>query len=263
MIVDFHAHVYPEKVADKALTGISKFYMIPLHRDSKGTADNLRSLGLNAGIDKFVIHSVAQVPSQVININDFIARTVNTYPDHFIGFGTLHPGFDNCPEEIQRLKNLGLRGVKIHPDVQQFAIDDVRMLDIYARLEGNIPVLIHTGDYRYDYSHPKRLARVLDMFPDLVVIAAHFGGWSIWDLALEYLEHRFCYLDISSSIMFLGNRRATELIRVYGAERILFGSDYPMWSPGDELERFNTLDLTDDEKDMILSRNALRILENG
>jgi predicted TIM-barrel fold metal-dependent hydrolase len=259
MIIDFHAHVYPDKIAAKAIRNISDFYKIPIHCSCDGTPDNLISLGDEAGIDRFVIFSAAQTASQVTGINDYISRVALAHPQRFIGFGSVHA--DSSPDEIDRLQTLGLKGVKLHPDFQSFNIDDERMLPIYARMEGKLPVIVHTGDYRYDWSHPRRMARVCDMFPKLTVIAAHFGGWSLWDLAQDFLEHRRCYVDVSSSIMFLGNRRATELIRVYGAERVLFGTDYPMWNPKEELERLYALNLSSREMDLILANNAAELLE--
>jgi len=127
-------------------------------------------------------------------------------------------------------------------------------------LQGRLPVLMHCGDYRTEYSHPRRMARVLELFPRLTVIAAHFGGWSVFDLALEYFKDRRCYMDVSSAIPYLGHKRAVELIRIYGAERFLFGSDYPMWDPGDCLKEFLELDLTDAERERILCGTAKEIL---
>jgi predicted TIM-barrel fold metal-dependent hydrolase len=166
---------------------------------------------------------------------------------------------DPCAE-IERMIGLGLRGIKLHPDMQKIDIDDKKMMDMYAMLEGRMIAVFHTGDYRFGFSHPSRLARVLDAFPKLTVVAAHFGGWSVYDLALEYFRKRRCYLDISSSIPYLGMERTKELIRIYGAERILFGSDFPMWDPVLCLEEFNRVDLRDDERELILCKNALRIL---
>ena len=258
MIIDFHAHVYPSQIADKAAHNIGKFYNVKICHN--GTVETLLEIGRIAHIDKFLIHSVAQKPEQVRGINNFIASQCDAHPNTFIGFGSLHVNVRNYTDEIDHIMAVGLKGIKLHPDVQEFYIDDDRMLDIFSHLENRLPVLIHAGDYRYDYSHPSRIARIIDCFPKLTVIAAHFGGWSLYDLALEYLEQRFCYLDVSSAMMYLGKRRSEELIRAYGAERILFGSDYPMWDPAAELERFHALSLSDNEKEMILSGNALRIL---
>jgi predicted TIM-barrel fold metal-dependent hydrolase len=291
MIIDFHAHIYPEKIAARAVANICAFYSIPMGCD--GTVEGLLKFGIQGGgscapqtawspaaggsprnaslpagagrpgqclIDRFVVFSAAAAPGQVISINNFIARTVAEHPE-LTGFGTLHPDFEDPRGEIDRLMGLGLRGLKFHPDMQLFNIDDERMMRIYALAEGKLPIVFHTGDYRYEYSHPARLARVLDAFPRLTAVAAHFGGWSLFDLALEYFKDRFCYFDVSSSIPYLGKKRAAELIRIYGAERFLFGSDYPMWDPRRCLEDFYALDLDGEERELILHENAERILK--
>jgi predicted TIM-barrel fold metal-dependent hydrolase len=162
--------------------------------------------------------------------------------------------------EIERLIGLGLKGVKLHAEMQGFRIDDKKMMDIYAMLEGRLPVLFHCGDFRFDNSHPARLVRILDNFPRLTVIAAHFGGWLIYDLALEYLRNRRCYLDISSSLPLSGLERGAELVSVYGAERLLFASDYPMWNPSQCVKDFNKIKCSAAERDAVFYRNALKIL---
>ena len=257
MIVDFHTHIYPEKIAAKAVASIGEFYGIPMQGD--GTAASLLESGRRGGIERFVVFSAAAVPEQVQAINDYIAAVCREHPQ-LTGFGTLHKDMKNPPDEIERLLALGLRGIKLHPDMQRFNIDDDGMMDIYASLEGRLPVVFHTGDYRYSFSHPSRLARVLDNFPRLCVVAAHFGGWSVFDIAYDYFRNRSCFFDVSSSLAFLGQRRAVELIHAYGAERFLFGSDYPMWDPAACLEEFLRLELSDHEKEHILWKNAERIL---
>jgi predicted TIM-barrel fold metal-dependent hydrolase len=257
-IIDFHTHIYPEKIAAKAVASIGEFYHIPMRQD--GTAESLIASGRSCGIGHFVVFSAAAVPAQVPAINDYIASTCREHPE-FTGFGTLHKDMENPQDEIERLMGLGLRGLKFHPDMQRFDIDDEKMMDIYAAVEGRLPIIFHTGDYRYSFSHPSRLARVLDNFPGLCAIATHFGGWSMVDIAYDYFHNRRCYFDVSSSLPFIGLRRAAELIHSYGPERFLFGSDYPMWDPAACLKEFMELDLTDDEKELILWKNARNILE--
>jgi predicted TIM-barrel fold metal-dependent hydrolase len=267
MVIDFHTHIYPEKIAAKAVANIWDFYTIKMQMD--GTVKTLLECGRGGSIDHsdnahcidhFVVFSAAAVPEQVYIINDYIASVCREHPQ-MTGFGTLHKDMENPQEEIERLIGLGLKGIKLHTDMQKFNIDDDRMMDIYAILEGRLPVIFHTGDYRYDYSHPSRLARVLDNFPKLCVVAAHFGGWSIFDIAWDYFHNRNCYFDVSSSLPYLGKRRAAELIQSYGARRFLFGSDYPMWNPVVCLKEFLELDLPDSEKEMILWQNAAEILQ--
>jgi predicted TIM-barrel fold metal-dependent hydrolase len=176
----------------------------------------------------------------------------------------MHADFKDKIGETQRMTDLGLRGVKIHPDTQYFNMDDERMFELYDYLRNeNLPLLIHCGDYRYDYSHPRRLKNLLNLFPGLTVIGAHFGGWSVQDLAYEYLADEDCYLDTSSSFFMTGMKRAKELIRLYGAERMVFGTDYPMWDVGFELDNFMKIGLKDSENELILYKNAMTILNLG
>ncbi len=257
-IIDFHAHIYPEKIAKKAVQSVSSFYGIPM--DGDGTVDALLREGKKMGVRRFLVQSVATVPQQVHSINDFIAQQCKAH-EELIGFGTLHPAMEDPFAEIERMKKLGLQGVKLHPDTQQFDLDDARMFPVYDALQGDLPVLFHCGDYRYSYSHPSRFARVLDNFPKLTAIGAHFGGWLLWDLALEYLQDKRCYVDTSSSTMYLGKRRSLELIRLYGADRVLYGTDFPMWNAEEELQRINSLGLSQEERKLILGENARRILQ--
>jgi predicted TIM-barrel fold metal-dependent hydrolase len=112
--------------------------------------------------------------------------------DRFFGFGTVHADMENICQEVEYITQNGLLGIKMHPDSQGFAVDDERLFPVYDMISGKIPVLFHAGDKRYDYSHPARVRRVIDMFPKLQVIAAHFGGWSMFDLAHSYLKDTDC-----------------------------------------------------------------------
>lgn len=257
-IIDFHAHIYPSKISERAVQSIGEFYHIPM--DGGGTAEILLDETKGLGISNYVVHSVAVTPAHVPVINEFISAECRKHPE-FVGFGTIHAGCERPLEEIEQMQKLGLRGIKIHPDTQQFCMDDERMFPVYdAAQEKGLPILIHCGDYRYDYSHPRRLTRILDLFPHLTVIAAHFGGWSVFDLAVEYLKDRQCFLDTSSSIPMIGHQRAAELIYLYGVERIVYGTDFPMWNPRAELESFFEIPLGDDEREKILYGNAAKIL---
>lgn len=259
MIYDFHAHIYPEKIAARAVEGVGHFYQLPMAAD--GTAETLLRLGKPAGITNYIVHSVATGAKQVRSVNDFISEEMEKYPEELIGFGTLHPDYEDLLGELERIEQLGLRGLKLHPDSQQFFVDDKRMYPVYDYLQGRLPLLVHCGDYRFDYDHPRRVRKILDDFPRLELIAAHFGGWSVFDVAVEYLQDKNCYMDCSSSIMFIGRRRALELIRLYGSHRLVFGSDYPMWNPAVELSVLEGLGLTAQELDDMLYRNAERILK--
>lgn len=259
MIIDAHAHIYPAKIAAKAVAGVGEFYSgLEMHLD--GTADTLIKTGTEAGIEKFIVQSVATTPAQVESINNFIAGSVSEHPDQLIGFAAMHPDYEDIEKEIDRAVSLGLKGVKIHPDFQKFNVDDKNAMRIYEVIEGRLPILIHMGDHRTDYSKPRRLLNVLDAFPKLEVIGAHFGGWSEWDAAAEVLGGRHLWVDTSSSLYSMTPEHARELIDIYGAEKVLFGTDYPMWTAKDELEMFDKIPLTDEEREMILHKNAERLL---
>jgi predicted TIM-barrel fold metal-dependent hydrolase len=258
MIIDSHVHIYPEKIALKASAGVGDFYDIPMGFD--GRTETMLALEDEAGVDRCLVHSVATKPEQVVSINNFIAESVNASNGRFIGFATLHPDLENIEAEVDRIIKIGLRGVKMHPDFQRFALNEDRAMKLFEKLEGRLPVLIHTGDYRYEFSNPDMVIDVLDAFPKLDFIGAHFGGWSVWDEAEQKLLKKRMWVDTSSSFYSMDSSRALELIRAWGAERVLFGSDYPMWSPVDELKKINALSLTAEEREKILHGNIEKLL---
>ncbi|HOQ06873.1 MAG TPA: amidohydrolase family protein [Clostridiales bacterium] len=256
-IIDIHAHIFPGRIAEKAVSSIGKYYGIKMSH--KGTVEDLLESGSRINVSKYVVHSSATVVEQVRAINDYIAEVQSAHPE-FVGFATLHPGLGNVAAEVDRIIGLGLRGIKLHPEFQRFSIDDDDMMPIYEAVEGRLPVLMHMGDENADSSSPVRLSRVLDRFPGLVVIAAHFGGYRMWDLSCEYLIGRNVYLDTSSTLAFISPEQATDMIRKHGADKVLFGSDYPMWDHREELERFMALDLTEEERKAVLYGNAEKLL---
>ncbi len=257
-IIDIHAHIYPDKIAQKASTAIEHFYDIPM--DCDGTLGSLLKAGDRAGVDTFVVHSVATGPEQVQSINNFIAGAVQAHPGRLIGFATLHPHSEHIEREVDRVTALGLKGIKIHPDFQKFNIDSDEAFRIYEAIEGRLPVLIHTGDYRYEFSKPRRVLNVIKRFPRLDVICAHFGGWSEWGDAAGVLAGQGVYVDTSSSLYSLTDEQAKALIISFGADRVLFGSDYPMWEPAPDIEKLLRIGLSAEEKEKIFHLNAEKLL---
>lgn len=256
-VIDAHAHIYPDKIAPKAVEAVGDFYNVGMFGD--GTADGLLAAKDRAPITHFIVHSVATTAHAVTAINDFIAKQCQAHPE-FIGFAAMQQDFEDPAAELQRAVELGLRGVKLHPDTQKVNMDDNRLMRIYELIEGRMPLVVHCGDYRSDFSHPRRMKRILHEFPSLVVDAAHFGGWSVFDLAVEYLENENCFLDMSSSQALLGRRRTRELCEIYGADRILFGSDFPMWNPIDEFEAFESLGFSKADFEKMTWHNAERFV---
>lgn len=257
-IIDIHAHIFPEKIAQKAAVNIGAFYDIQMHSD--GSVSTLLKLGEKCNINTFVVHSVATVPEQVEVINDFIYNEVSKHSDKLIGFATIHPDYENIETEIERIMSLGFKGVKIHPDFQKFNIDSKDAFKIYETIEGRLPLLVHTGDFRYEYSKPKRMAAVVDRFPKLDVICAHLGGWSEWEEAAQIYDGRRIWVDTSSSLYAVSPEKVRKIIDLYGVDQVLFGSDYPMWSPCDELELIKKIDFTEEELEKIMHKNAEKLL---
>ena len=257
--IDAHCHVYPPAIALKAAKATGDFYgEAPF---GEGTIDDLIENGKKAGIDKFIVQSVATTKAQVRKINEFIAGEVAKHPDTLIGLGTLHPESDDITGDFEHLKSLGLKGVKLHHDIQGFKLDDYRCLKMYELCErDSIPVLLHTGDHRYDFSNPNRLMPILQIYTGLTVIGAHFGGWSIWDEASRKLcDFPNLFVDCSSSMSYIKPELSAEIIRRYGTDRVLFGTDYPLHSPVNEINILLSLGFTDDDYKKIFSENARRV----
>jgi predicted TIM-barrel fold metal-dependent hydrolase len=257
-IIDSHCHVYPDKIAQKASDATATFYELPPSLD--GRISTLLEHGERAGIEHFIVQSVATTPKQVSSINNFIAQAVAESGGRFTGLGTLHPDSEDMKADVDEIIALGLKGVKLHPDIQKVKLDDPRMHKMYELCEGRLPMLLHTGDCRYDNSNPNRLIPILEKYPSLTVIGAHFGGWSIWEEATKQLyTYKNFLVDCSSSLYAISKEKAKELILAYGTDRVLFGTDYPLWTPEEEIERFMSLDLTDEQREDILYNNTAKL----
>ncbi|MBP5581337.1 MAG: amidohydrolase family protein [Ruminococcus sp.] len=257
-IIDAHAHIFPHKIAETATESIGHFYDIPMN--NCGLTDKLLEAGSKIGVSKYLVCSTATTPRQTEAINTFIAKKCDQH-ECFYGFGTTHADSENIEADIEQIKKFGLHGVKLHPDFQKFNADSPEAFKIYEQIEGQLPMLIHCGDARYDYSAPHRIKRIHDNFPKLQLMAAHLGGYHQWDEAenlLAGLENiRF---DFSSSLAFLTPERAVHIIRKYGVENCFFGSDFPMWSHEDELMRFLKLGFTEEENQKMLAGNFKEFL---
>ena len=260
-VIDIHAHVFPDPIALKATNSIGLFYGMPIAEGQDGTVGQLLELYGETGISRGCIHSVAITPHSVDSINHFISEAVKQNPDRLDGFGALHPDREDIAGLAEEVKRLGLKGFKIHPDMQRFALDSPQAMEMFAAVEGKLPVIVHMGDPRFEYSHPRQMMKVLDAFPDLVCICAHLGGWSEWDDAWKVLSGcENVYVDTSSSLYALSPEEGRKIVRHYSRDRVLFGTDYPMWRPREELERFRNLKLTDEEEEKILCLNAETLL---
>lgn len=258
--IDCHCHIYPAKIAKQASESVGEFYEVSMYSYAP-TGEELLAACEGTPIKRCIVHSVALKPSNVEGINDFIAEQCRLHPE-FIGFATMHPDYPDPEAEIDRAIQMGLKGLKLHPDMQHVDTDDPRLMRIYEIIEGRIPLMVHCGDARQQYpnSHPKHLVPVLRAFPKLVVDAAHMGGWGVFDEACELLAGESCFLDVSSSQPFLSKEHLCRLVRAYGTERVMFGSDFPMWSPAKEYEGFVSNEFTQTELEDMLWNNCERYL---
>ena len=262
-IIDAHAHIYPDKIAQKATEAIGRFYDIHMEIPD-GTAELLTKDGKRAGVSRFVVHSVATTAHQVRSINDFIFHECEAHPE-FIGFITLHPEMTESEinHEIDLAIERGMHGIKLHPDFQHFYIDEERAWKFYRAAAGRLPILFHVGDDRFPESRPQRLVCMAKKFPEATFIAAHFGGYRCWGEAKRYKGLSNVYFDTSSSLMFISPEEAREIIDMLGADRFFFGTDFPMWDARGELDRFMKIPMTEKEREAILAGNLKRLLRLG
>ncbi len=270
MVVDFHVHCFPDNLAPVAIPRLAATGGIEPRLD--GTAAGLRRSMQEAGISLSVVQPVATRPRQVRKINAWAASEQAAQPSsgpRLLFFASLHPELDDWREEIGRIKRDGLRGVKLHPDYQDFFIDDERMFPVYETLfsEGLI-LLLHAGvDIGLPppvHCPPERLARVLDRCPGGKIVAAHMGGFRCWEQSARLLAGRDLYFDTSYSFAELGAAEIAGLARAHGVDRVLFGTDSPWTEQGEELAYIRQLDLPQLDLERILGGNALSLLgEDG
>ncbi|MBQ2826994.1 MAG: amidohydrolase [Clostridia bacterium] len=263
-IFDIHTHTYPEAISDRAVVNLGNFYnFLP---EGKGTYAELSSLAPENGVEGFLLFSVATNAHQVEKVNSFIAAlAARSVSEGFktVGFAGMHQDYPDFEKELSRAWDLGLRGVKIHPDIQGVDIDDPKLLPLYRLMEGKMPLYLHMGDDRpqYRFSEAKKLARILDMFPDLEVVAAHLSGYNSWEDGIKYLAgNPRVWYDTSSAVWAMTPEYAGDVIHRLGTDRVMFGTDYPVMLPHHEIDRILAIDLTEKEREDIFYNNAVRFL---
>ncbi len=254
---DTHAHIYPGKIAEKATASVGDFYHVDML--NVGLPHVLAQRGGAAGIDRFLVCSVATKVEQVRSINEFIEKKCGEYPQ-FTGLAAWHQEVRDMEAELDDIQSRGLKGIKLHPDFQKFFIDDENMLPFYEEANRRgLPILFHMGDNRTDFSSPRRLMNVLEKLPELTCIAAHFGGYTEWEEARRVLKGTNVFVDTSSSLFALTKEQARKCIEHFGVEHTMFGTDFPMWDPKEEVERFFALELSEEENRRILYDNFARL----
>ncbi len=292
-IIDFHTHTFPVKIADRAVEKLSHDAgVLPF---SDGTEEGLAASMRRSGISLSVVLPVATAAKQVIHINDASAQLNENWAEAspcLFSIGCIHPDFADYRAELARVKELGLKGIKIHPVYQGVPLNDKRFLNIIDRAaELGLFVLTHAGyDIGYpalDYCNPAMAREVIDTVGDFPFILAHMGGWGMWDTVPEYLADTSCFLDTAFSIGILHERaddpldafwkdkkrgidaetlemldqaRFMNIYTAFGSKRILFATDSPWSSPEEGIAFIEGLDISEKEKEDIFSGNAMRVL---
>ena len=260
-IIDVHTHLFPEKIAEKATQAVGNFY--DLSMDKVGTRANLVADMEKYGIKHCFIHSVATVAHQVRGINDFLINVLNKSSGIFTAFGPIHIDGEDTLGEIDYMRKNGITGIKLHNDFQGFPVDDPRLDAIYEKCQSEkIPIMFHAGDKRYKYTNPKQVRSVGIKFPDLIGVAAHFGGYSEWvDVDDDYCKDSPFWFDTSSSLFLLKPHEAERIINFRGSDKIMFGTDFPMWTACDEYKRIESLNIDNSTLDKIMYKNAENFLK--
>ncbi len=259
-LIDFHTHIFPDEIANRAAQNVGNYYGLAMEGD--GTAAMLKSHVPTDTECRFVISSAAMKAKNVIPGNDFLLAAAKADPA-FIPFGSFHPDMGEAEvlSELERIAQLGVYGIKLHPDFQRIYIDEERLLPMYRKCaELKLPVLFHVGDKNTQFSTPTRLRKVCDMIPDLTVIAAHLGGYSVWEEAKDALIGTNVYMDCSESVPHISEEETYELITRHGIDKVLFGSDFPVFCTDTAFKYIEPLPFSEEEKEMLYHGNAERLL---
>lgn len=263
-MIDFHTHAFPDALAPRAIPSLAENMDITPKHD--GTVSGLLALMEQCGISRSVVLNIATNPSQENAVNSFAIRLVGH--ERLIPFGSVFPGSATWREQLERLKNAGVRGVKLHPEYQNFDLDCPEALAVYRRCgELGLIVQFHAGE---DAAFPPpihtgavRINRVCESCPDTVFVAAHFGGYNMWeDTAHNLTYHDNLYLDTSMTCTAARpeKKHVRRILETVGVEHILLGSDSPWEFPGDSVEGVRGLGLSNADTARILSGNAVRLL---
>lgn len=261
MLIDFHTHCFPDKIAPKAIKGLSEASggLFPC---TDGTTSGLLSAMEQSGTDISVVLNIATNATQQENVNRFAASINNR--ESLFAFGSCFPKAPDALQKLEDIKEAGLLGVKLHPDYQGFEADAPEMIPIYKKISSlGLITVFHAGfDFGFPPPYggtPKKLLKALSCF-DTPVIAAHWGGLCCGEEVLEYLCGTDIYFDTSFGYSAIPKYYAQKILEKHGTDKILFGTDTPWHSVSMEMRLLNSLGLSENEKDKITFKNALKLL---
>ncbi len=261
MLIDFHTHCFPDALSGKAIEKLS-FLSGGLEPYTNGTLSGLKERMKNDGADISVVLNIATNAHQQTKVNDF-AASINNEKDIF-SFGSVFPHSPDALYELERIKALGLKGVKLHPDYQGFSVDDEKFIPLYKKISSlGLITVFHAGfDYGFAPPYgatPEKMAKALRYF-DSPVIAAHWGGVNCGEAVLKHLCGTDIYFDTSFGYSTMPKYYAEKIIEKHSADKILFGTDTPWHTAAMELRLLNSLKLNEAEEQKITYKNAEKLL---
>ncbi len=264
MIIDFHTHIFPDTLAPKAIASLQATAKMPVMFD--GTAEGLLGLMKQENVDKSVILNTVTNVKQAQKVNAFASETDKKYKE-LTPFCSLHPLCEEPFDTLKALKQSGIKGIKLHPDYVGIEFDDERTEPLLKAIEKlEMPVVIHAG---YDPVSPEKIhascdsiLKVLEKFPKIILVAAHLGGVNCWDEVAEKLCGKNLYFDTAFCCERIGItvEQGRKIFQKHPHDKILFGSDAPWAKPSEILEFLNKLGLSHDSLELILHKNAERLL---
>ena len=261
-IIDFHAHAFPDQVAESAIPYLEEEGNVKAMHD--GRIDSLLNLMDMEGVDKSVICCIATRPSQFEAI---VSWSNQIRSDRLIPFPSFHPEDPDSLEHISKIKKEGFKGIKMHPYYQNFFLDDEKMFPAYEKIsELDLILVMHTGfDIafpRIRRCDPKQILNVLTRFPDLKMVTTHLGAWQQWAEVEEMLAGRKIYMDVSYTLDQIDTQTARRIILKHPKEYILFGTDSPWSGPQETYKHLQALKLGDEREELIIRKNGLALLES-
>jgi uncharacterized protein len=262
VIIDSHAHVWPDHIARQIVAG-TPAGLPPLY---DGTADGLLRTMDAAGIDMACALGVAVRGATVQRTNDFIGSLDRS---RFVPFGTVHPDL-GIEENLGSLADNGIRAVKFHPNFQEASLSDPRVVDLMCALaERETVVLTHAGrgddDAATERGAPAKIAALVAAVPDLTLIACHFGGYHRLSEAERHVIGQRLILETSwpPAVNELEPQRVRSIVLAHGTGRVVFGSDWPMARPATEIETVRSWVLSPEVEAAILGGTLAALLGIG
>ncbi|MCM1132595.1 MAG: amidohydrolase family protein [Ruminococcus flavefaciens] len=270
---DFHTHAFTDTLAERAMASLTHTAETSENAETRaispctdGTLHGLEKIMAECGISRAMILPIATKPSQQTAINNWASEITG---GGIFCCGTVHPDSDDIFQELERIKQLGLYGIKFHSEYQHFRPDEERMIPVYKKIaELGLFAVFHGG---WDplsgdevLATPKSFANIAEKVPELTIISAHLGGMLMFDDVEEYIAGKYGNILFDTGILsgYIGAEQLFRIIKTHGADKILFGSDAPWDNPQNEIDLIDSLPLNSEEKELIFHKNAENLLQN-